>query len=287
MAAADTTNAAALKKVLNLGLMGLAGGAGLKAILGFKDMLSRPGYERRKTPNPAVVEIGIPANKMANEGSSAPAPFVPDVHLSPDGSNVPTYAKPGLLDWLAGRTHIDMMSKPWFLPAAIGVPTLGAYAGYSAVDHATEALKKKEREDELEKAKGDYRKTLMEQYTDGKTAAAKSDFDKDLDELVELVKSASSLNDWAGFGAGGYITLASALAALTGKATYDWAKTQAPDERLAKAVKTRERLRWATRPPEIYAVTKALQPKKQDKSFNIASPDEQNDIAKVAAWYKP
>lgn len=280
MDAADASNVTALKKVLSLSALGLGAGASIRSLMGFRDLLTRPRYERRKVPNPAVIEIGV-ANKSAEVEEPAPS-----LHF-PENSSLPTYPKPSWLDWFAGRTHINETAKPWMLPASILLPSLGVYAGYKGIDRVSEKLKEKDRNDELEAVKEDYRKALMEQYAaNSKSSEAQSELNKDLTELAGIVKAAS-FNDYAGIGTGAYLTLATLLAGLTGKATYDWAKSQSPDERLARAVQTRERLRWATRPPEIYAVAKPLDEKKKKSPFNSPSSVDVNNVAKIASLYKP
>ena len=71
--------------------------------------------------------------------------------------------------------------------------------------------------------------------------------------------------------------------------------TNSSDERLAKAIREREKLRWATRPPEIYAVAKPHPVKLQTQMPNSTySPGTEEDeatvkklAAEVASLYKP
>lgn len=102
----------------------------------------------------------------------------------------------------------------------------------------------------------------------------------------------STLGNVGSTATGAYLALAGLLAGGTGLATYSWAKSRSPAERLAKAIKTREQLRWASRPPEIYAVTrpqpvkiKSTQPPMDE--FGRASQEDEDDVRKIAAMYKP
>jgi hypothetical protein len=273
--AADASNMDALKQVLALGGIGLGAGAGVRALTGFRDMLARSMAAKRRVTRPAVIEIGVPQMpKMAEDVGYTPSLHIPTQaqEIKPDSA--------GWADWFAGRTNVNKWEKPWFLSAALGAPALGIYGGYKTMDSMINAAQKRDRVKELDNAKDEYRKALLEQYAANgiKGASEKSELAKDLDTLVDLVKQADYLSTAANM----YLPLAAILAGGTGLATYNWTKSRSPEERLAKAIKQRERLRWAARPPEIYAVAKPVPPTKPKDVFTAASADEISDVQKYA-----
>ena len=206
-----------------------------------------------------------------------------------------------IADWFAGRTHVNKLDKPWFIPAISAATLGGLYGGYTGLDSIMDKIHKRDREKELEDAKEEYRNALVEQYTPDSPAIKRSssnELQRDLDELYKLHKQATlgkTVNNTAGFGTGMYLTLAALLGGTTGLATYNWAKKNSPDQRLAEAIKQRERLRWATRPPEIYAITKpkSVRINKTTPTYAPGSEEDEQLVSKYssarkfAALYKP
>jgi hypothetical protein len=294
-----------MRRLVSLGLLTAGGGAAVRSLIGLKDMVAK-SYGKRKPPtHPAVVEVGVPEvveedapPEAQRAAPSLGAKFAGDgVYIPPTEGQAPDM-RSTVLDWLKGRTHTDIWSKPWVPIAATGAAIGGGYAGYKGVDALLGRLHKNDQTQDLEEAKEDYRKALLEQYTPDSPAvkhAGASELGKDLNTLFDLVKTAGTVNDLAGIGVGGYLPLAALLAGGTGAATYNWVKSRSPEERLAKAIKQRERLRWATRPPEIYAVTKPrpvrLSQEPAQTTFGAASEQDEADVRKIAAevgaMYKP
>jgi hypothetical protein len=315
----DASNAAALKSIGGLGLAALGGGMTARALLGFRELFDKALAKRKAPQKPAVVEVGVPEVVEDEEEQEAARPmraglgpkFAEKRALLEHINKIPGFAgfselfkgdqaQPSWWDWLKGRTHENWTSKPWFPAAAMTAGIGSAYGGYKALDSAMNTLDRGSRQQELEEAKEEYRKALIEQYSADspsiKRSAARSELAKDLDELCQLYKEGEgTINDVGGFIAANYLPLAGLLAGGTGLATYNWAKSRSPEERLAKAIKQRERLRWATRPPEIYAVTKPtpvrLSSQAQDTFRPGTKEDEEivNKVAasEIAAWYKP
>lgn len=268
----DATNPEALKQVALLGLAAFGGSAGVRSLVGLKDMFAKAIAKRRPVMHPAVIEANVP--EVQEEDENGLMRLRPPGLSSKYASTTPTW-----LDYFMGRRHTDLLSKPWVIPAGLAASTAGIVGGWKGVGNVLENAKKNEKEQELENVKEEYRKALVEQYTPDSPAIkrAGSKLGEDLDELYELCKTAegSWLNpldyipghDMRGKLSGGAIALAGLLATGTGLATYSWAKGRTPEERMAKAIKQRERLRWATRPPEIYAITRP-QPVRLSKDQN-------------------
>lgn len=282
----DASNNEALSQVAQLAALGLGTGVSIRGLLGLRDMLSRSLAKRRKNPSPAVVEIGVPRYEGEKAAAGEALFNYPPGFLESK--------EPNAGDWLLGRTHENKWSKPWFATAALGAPALGIYGGYKLVDMLLEKARKREKEQELEGAKEEYRNALMSQYTPDKVKHGASDeLAKDLDELVSLVKSAElgdAINNGAGFAAGAYAPLALLLGGSAALGTYNWAKKRSPEAQLAKAMKQRERLRWASKPPEIYAVVKPIHVKKRDHEVEVFHPGteaEEEEVKKIASLYKP
>lgn len=242
--------------------------------------------------------IGAPAARLA--GGAIDLPFQalglgrPTQWLGEAFNNGPN--QPGLDDLVKGRLNEEHTAKPWFLPTALGLGGAGLYGGYKAVDKVLETKRKQDKEQELEDAKEEYRRALVEQYSpEGvKRGAEQDELGKDLSELYQLHKQASwasATAPVAGPALGLYGALAGILAGGTGLATYEWAKDKSPSERLSKALKDRERLRWATRPPEIYAVAKPVPVRVGVNGNNTHEDDEIKnrvaEAAKIASLYKP
>jgi hypothetical protein len=299
----DATQLDALKNVMNLGLTGFSVGAGTRSLLGLRDMFAKSMAKNRRTTQPAVVEVAVPRTVEEDEESEAVPAFQRRLgpkmatapYYVPEGMTGPPTLEPTFLDRLFGRRNVPQIAKPWFMPAAIGIGAGSIYGGYKAVDHVLGGLHKQDRQREMEEAKNEYRKALVEQYSaDSPNIKRAESLGNDLSELYQLYKK-GNLNDAYGTALGGYLSLAGLLAGGTGLATYAWAKGRSPEERLAKAIQQRERLRWATRPPEIYAVAKPtpvrLQTETPKGSYSPASEEDEAEVRKIAAqiatYYKP
>lgn len=289
----DASNREALKRIIGLGLVSAGIGAGGRSLMGMRDLLARQFRKKPKSTRPAVVEIGVPTiGNDSDKIAEAPAYYIPpDVSLEEK-------AKTTWLDWLLGRTHEGMWSKPWTGAAAAGATLGGLYGGYKLIDSGMKALNKRDRQRELELAKEDYRKALIEQYEPDAQTVKKSEdlsenLSEDLSKLYQLTKEAGFWNNLAGKGVNFYLPLAMLLAGGAGMATYNWTKARSPEERLARAIEQREKHRWAVRPPEIYAVTKP-QPAKvvsEEDRFNLPDEEEEELVrkyssAKVASLYE-
>jgi len=261
---AAKTNQEALAQLLQLGLTGVGIGAGTRGLLGLRDLVSRPAYAPANIgPKPAVVEVNVPSpeeDERKRKKLAEVRPFEGDLSSVPK-IDVNSVRGSGLWNWLKGLTHTDITSKPFYYPAAIGTGIGSLYAGYKGVDTILNARHKADREKELEDAKREFQNALVEQYKADGAKSASPNLEREWDILVKQATPepgtwAETLNNAAGKVTGGYLALAALLAAGSGIGAYQYTKSQAPENRIAKAIKQRERLRWASKPPEIYAVSK-------------------------------
>lgn len=296
MQRSDATNLQALKDILAITILATGAGAGYKALGGFSDYLINKANAKKKIITPGVVEIGVPRFLPPKEARDTSDSLPLDFRIS-------TEPKPSTLDWILGRTHEDKTYKPWFWTAAIGGPMLGFYGGYKLVDNIIEKLHKYHKERELARAKDEYRKALVSQYSPAQLEknSAFNSLDKNLRILFNMSKEAredltnnalSAANNAGGLITSMYLPLALLLYGGTALATYNLAKSKSPEERLAKAIKQREYLRWATRPPEVFAMTKAIPVERKSKKdsteeeHNLPIGDKLAECRKIASFYK-
>ena len=293
----DATQLDALRQVLGIGLTGLGVGGGVRSIQGLRDMFARIGAKPRRNPRAAVVSLNVPTTEgidkqAGDEDAANPVELAARVGLGGLGSLIPSWPKGTTGDFLMGRMNATHTAKPWFLPLALGAAGGGLMGGYRAMDAGLDHLHKQDKDRELEDAKSEYRKALVEQYSaDHPNIKTSSDssLGADLHELYQLHKVGAfekeSLVDGLGTLLGAYGAGALLVGGGTAAATYNWAKSRSPEERLANAIKQRERLRWATRPPEIYAVAKSAPVRVSENPqnrFNKADDDEEETVRKIA-----
>lgn len=290
----ESTNREALMRLLGFGL-GTAGiGAAARGIAAIPDMLDPAGSGALPAGGlrPTVMRVAVP--RLINGD---------DTTRKRRSSLLKFSEEKGWGNWLAGNTHTNYLDKPWFMPAMLAAGSGGLYGGWKLTDKLLDQRRKAESDEALDTAKKHYRKALLEQYSSDtpgiKTGEAADSLAVDLDKLYTLTKQSGFLNDAAGRGTGAYLTLAGLLAGGAGLGTYNYAKARSPEERLAKAIKQREKLRWATRPPEIYAVSSPTNvrvspfgAKDEEEGADETTPSAkiaaaQQETAQIAAMYKP
>jgi hypothetical protein len=282
----DASNTELLQQLAGLGLVGLSAGAGVRSIMGIRDWMHR----LRERPNPyapAVIRVVSPPEEE-EEDSLRPARLKA---ANPTAPAAAPQMDPTWMDWLLGRTTDKAWAKPWFMTAAIGAPMLGLAAGYRGVDNLMDSVTKRQRQSELDSAKEDYRKALLQQFYSEKAGSADDpacELGRDLTELYGRYKEAGETRDllrWmgntagtgirntvgaigeglglptpqtlseaAGAVTGAYAPVGLGIAGLSGYLAYNWARGRQPDKRLADAIKARARARLASRPAEIYAI---------------------------------
>lgn len=200
---------------------------------------------------------------------------------------------PGDGGWLSGHgasptSDLGKTQMPWYIPA-VGAGAVGGLAGgYKLMDWIMNKKRKADLKGELDDAKREYQEALVDMYDPQKIrllkrGSAAEALARDLHELATLMtKSADGpmnpSDTWtdaaakrldgllpstnlrqtgssvAGTGLGLYAALAGGLALGSGYLAHQYFSKTDPNKVLADVVKKRERERWATRPPEIFAV---------------------------------
>lgn len=195
----------------------------------------------------------------ANEGGFLAQPLAGDSHAAGTFSG----------GHLRGDTATSPAQVPWFFPG-MGAGILGGlYGGHTAMDWFLEGRRKQDLQGEVEQARREYQKALLDQYPPQevqpalKRAAAPSvgeQLGRELDRLYDLSEAKVHARglckeaDWTGpmIGAGGLMALLLGLG--SGKLMYDYARKRSMPELLQKAVERRESERMQRRPPFIQAV---------------------------------
>lgn len=268
----DPSNKVMLNNILGVTLASLGVGAAGRSLLGLRDLANRAAAKKKRTVHPAIVEVNVPKVTEASE-KTAQTPGAP-----------PSTG----WDWLLGRTTDNLHAKPLYYTGMGAGAIGGLYGGYKIVDKLMNHLQKRDKEKELEQAKEEYRNAVLGQYTGGiKESKEQEELSKDLDILCKLYKE----GNFGGAVTNMYLPIAAALALGTGTMTYSWMKGRRPEERLAKAIKQREMLRQATKPPEIYAIAKPvpMSPAKEQQGLRYSPGTEEDEetLSKVASWYRP
>jgi len=195
--------------------------------------------------------------------------------------------------WLSGHgasptSDLGKTQMPWYIPA-VGAGAVGGLAGgYKLMDWVLNKKRKSDLKGELDDAKREYQEALVDMYDPQKIkllkrGSAAEALARDLHELATLMTKQGNgpLNPsdtWteaaekrldgllpstnlkqtgssaAGTGLGLYAALAGGLALGSGYLAHQYFSKTDPNKVLADVVKKRERERWATRPPEIFAV---------------------------------
>ncbi len=239
---------------------------------------------RKKRRQALIRGAGGTTMKAAGEGDAP--------KLNPVGSALGMYKdpfNPGEGGWLSGHgaspnSDLGKTQMPWYMPA-IGAGAIGGVAGgYKLMDWVLNKKRKADLRGELDDAKREYQEALVDMYDPNKIrllkrGSAAEALARDLDELAALtVKQANPSETWTdalgkrltgvipttnvqrtassvgGAGLGTYLALAGAIGLGSGYLSHQYFSKTDPNKVLADVVKKRERERWATRPPEIFAV---------------------------------
>jgi len=238
-------NPEALKLLALLGLGGLGIGAGARSIRGLLDIAKKPTELETTLGGPSPVVVSL--KKRRRLKAAGFKEFFLGQQTGGEGSFFPGYA-----------------AKPYMLPAGGALGLGGIYGGYKLINSMLRRNEEQERKRRVTEAKKLYQKALLSEFEQaGMTAkgASARTFEEDLDLLASrIVESGhiknAQLKDWLGTGLGAYLLGAGTLAGLGGLTTYMATKSQDPAEKVRKALKARQRQRWASRPPEIYFVHK-------------------------------
>lgn len=250
----------ALKDVLTWGALAGVTGAGIKTTMSLPYLFGR----RKKDPNRPITADEVPVYEPALQKAAGPE------------------EAGGFWPWLMGHGATEKAQMPLYL-GGMTAATIGGLAGGHAL--AGSLIEKKRKADlaaELEDARTEYRNALVSNYAPKavispphlKTAEdCGTVLDRLADELgvdaMSIEKAAETGAQMFGRLASGYGAFAVPVAALSGLAAYKYTKSRSDDELLEKALKERQRLRAAQRPPEVYAVP---EPVTMDRQHNSLMP---------------
>lgn len=251
---ADPIPGEALKDILTVGGLAAAGGIGARGLLGLRYMFGRRRPNLSRAIGPTVISVPTPVYRNPKDEERAQA-------LALKTANV------------TSRTQL-----PWYLPGVTLAGIGGLAGGYKLMDYLMDRKRKSDLQAEVDAAKADYHKAMIDQYDPAAVPAAgavvpdlplpaktvnpggapqlalkAAGLQADLDALVAQVEK-QAMPGWAGKGLGIYGTLASLLALGSGAAAYKFTKDRSTNTLMEDALKQRERERWARRPPEVYAI---------------------------------
>jgi hypothetical protein len=195
--------------------------------------------------------------------------------------------------WLSGHgaspsSDLGKTQMPWYVPAVGAGVVGGSIGGYKLMDWIMNKKRKADLKGELDDAKREYQEALVDMYDPQrikllKRGSAAEALARDLHELATLMTKAGGgpsnpsetwtdaaarqldglipttnarqvASSGAGAGLGLYAALAGGLALGSGYLAHEYFSKTDPNKVLADVIKKRERERWATRPPEIFAV---------------------------------
>jgi hypothetical protein len=175
------------KNIMHVGGLGLAGGVGVRGLMGLLDLAKRSLKEKDEDETrTGLTKVTIPRLKAAQEGRL----IDPNIFGGKDYSD-------GLIPQGAEWPHY----LPGMVVAALG----SSYGGWKLMDKLMDTRRKKEVEDELSGAKQDFQSALLSHRAGPKTAAEKSaahQLGEELDSLFRRVEALTSVEKTAQEGEG-------------------------------------------------------------------------------------
>ena len=289
--AVTTGQMAAAKQLLKLLGLGVAGGVAYRSLQGFSDVAKPPPNAAGPGSNiPYQISVyGKPGpyeeerTKRADDAATDGGWGGTLQKLLNDARQIPVTKT--LASMLPHPTTVRPLANEWGMPAATLVAGAGLYGGYKGVDWLLGKEKQRASQKAVQNAEEDYHNAIAEQYRAammGKQAGDDLGINNLADQYLETGKTVdpgmrkqaiimSALGHyWPDLdkmysnlyfghdtyqGLKGGVNTAALLAALGGgKLTYDWAKQQAPQDILQKAIQHRQRLRQQSSPVPIVAV---------------------------------
>lgn len=242
-ALSDQAKADALRRAVQWGLFGTGAGVGVgllrhvpgllspsttpvdKMELTTGDVTIQPPDEDEDEPKPRFRKRADPYRDVVDAVIPTPVGEPDPSLLSPKG--------------IRGDGQTNSWSVPWAMPAAAAAAVGGGVAGSALVKWLTRRRLEKDRDADLAAAEKEYESALG-----GVRKGASLD-----DAWAGLQKLATS--ETLGTMTGGYLTLASLLALLSGYGAYSMARKADPAQGMAAALDERTRLRAMHSPPPI------------------------------------
>jgi hypothetical protein len=225
----------ALRDVLGYGAAGIGVGASLRGL----QTLLRLGAGAVNTGKPAP---SVPSGLLAE----LPLPMDDDVEEKQ------SFDVQSVLDFGAGKKAITPEGVPWFLPAAVGLPALGAVGGWKFMDWIMDKRRKGAVKQDVEDAKREYEQALLE--SQGIKSSSCSELGATLDKLYDTVveKTAGRIADIGGQLSGVYLLAAMMAGTMSGVGGYNWAKKRSRRKVVEKALKNLKRKQQMQQPAPIY-----------------------------------
>lgn len=256
----------AWRDILTAGGIAAALGAGFRGLVGLNKQIldyARKPKDGKRYLGPLVMSVPVPVYSSEQDKEKAQA-----LMLDKAGS----YKK--------ASDPSSRLDLPWYLPAVTLAGVTGLAGGYNLTDYLINKKRKLDLKSEIEDARDEYYRTVLQQYnpTFVPTAEAVPDYplpkktvnkptigqsiklaslDADLEDLcaeVDKVLEKRALSNWAGKALGIYGALATLLALGSGAAAYSMTRSRSTDSMIEKALREREIERWMRRPPEIQAI---------------------------------
>lgn len=286
----EVLRALALRDVVNTGLLGFGVGAGSRGLYGLFNLLTRQqrGPEQVRPVGHIPTEFPVEKDekekkkKLAHDGLDTVAPTRSDTEARPYGIAPPWLANVPFLDdeaqresqvltkqagFWSGTQATTRTGIPWYLTGNMAAGTGGAVGGWKLMDLLLDRRRSSAQEDELEKAREEFREALLSRRVGTKRASDGNTLGEDLDLLFDTLSEkcastekaaadegeGSDLMNLLGQGAGVYGLYAAGSGLLGGVLMYNAAKKRQRRALLEQAKKERERMAFERRPPRIEA----------------------------------
>jgi hypothetical protein len=288
----------ALRNIKNIGLTSLgigAGAAGLKGLVGMLRQNVRPrphALASALMPLPLPVEEKEEKKEKDKQADDEPVTNIRRVVMIHIKHSKPKEESKTGFDKTAQPTAL--WGIPWYYPGALVAAAGGTALGWKGINALLKRRADKEREQSLEAAKEEFHQALLSQYTKplpssylrGSQQKESSDsnsvaLSKELDKLFDKLHLASTVvekrggffDNLPGGLLGGYGVYAGTAGTIVGKVLYDAAKKRNRQAILEKALKSRERSRFARQPTELLAVPEIVQvPREEEEEKRTVSP---------------
>jgi hypothetical protein len=247
----------AWNRMLAVLVTGGAAGAGIRGLMGVRNMFRDKPKVDPVSSIPQPVPIRIPLRMQEEEDE--PMPKLAGLGARPSGR----------FNW-------------WEIPTGIAAGAGGLFGGWKLVDWLMDKRRQMAMQGELDEAKKDYESALQDQYSSAmlsKGASAEPTLDDVFDHISDPEKMQAQMEkvgfsfipqSWkntsgdVGHGAAGaYLTALMALTGLSGLGAYKWTKSKSRSKAMEKAIKKRRMMRAAPQP--ITAIPQYTPPPRQEE----------------------
>lgn len=262
----------ALKNVLTIaGLSALAGGT-IRGLVGAPYLFgTQPSGSAGTALSPATVNIPYPVVVKKNRKPAPPMNVIKTSEVESQYNQI-----------------------PWYYPLLMGASLPAFYGGYKGVDYLMDRYRKSQLQADEEQARREYEQALLEGYPAAHVPKVQSapklasealleEGAAALEKLAAQYVQATSAPPAAPPASGSaptpvkqafpsipglYGALATVLGLSSGALMYNYARDRSSSKLVQEAIRQRERQRWATRPPEVFAVPTPVKIVKEDPEEN-------------------